>query len=53
MAVVIGSPISVPKVETPSDEVVEKYHKAYLEALKKLYEEHKEYYGMGIPLELT
>lgn len=53
VAVVVGKPLEVPKVEDPRDEVVEKYHKLYVEALRKLYEDHKGYYGNGVELEIV
>ena len=53
VAVVVGSAIDVPKVAEPTQEQVEKYHGLYVEALKKLYEDHKAYYGNGIELSLV
>ncbi|GLD46934.1 diacylglycerol O-acyltransferase 2-like protein [Lates japonicus] len=38
---VVGSPISVPKRVTPTDEEVDHYHRLYMEALSKLFHEHK------------
>ena len=43
----IGSPIKIPKIENPSEEEVEKYHDLFIKAISKLYEEHKNEYGMG------
>ncbi|XP_045895886.1 2-acylglycerol O-acyltransferase 3b isoform X2 [Micropterus dolomieu] len=38
---VVGSPISVPKRVTPTEEEVDHYHRLYMEALAKLFHEHK------------
>ncbi|XP_015253546.1 PREDICTED: diacylglycerol O-acyltransferase 2-like [Cyprinodon variegatus] len=44
---VVGSPISVPKCVTPTDEQVDHYHRLYMEALTKLFHEHK--VSCGLP----
>ncbi|CAJ1064146.1 -acylglycerol O-acyltransferase 3b isoform X1 [Xyrichtys novacula] len=44
---VVGSPISVPKRATPTDEEVDHYHKLYMEALAKLFHEHKVSCGLS------
>lgn len=44
---VVGSPISLPKRATPSDEEVDHYHKLYMEALSKLFHEHKVSCGLS------
>ncbi|XP_034539958.1 2-acylglycerol O-acyltransferase 3b isoform X2 [Notolabrus celidotus] len=44
---VVGSPISVPKRVTPTDEEVNHYHKLYMEALSKLFHEHKVSCGLS------
>ncbi|XP_028277315.1 2-acylglycerol O-acyltransferase 3b isoform X2 [Parambassis ranga] len=44
---VVGSPISVPKRVTPTDEEVDHYHKLYMEALSKLFHEHKVSCGLS------
>lgn len=36
-----GSAITLPKIEKPTKEDVDKYHKLYVEALRKLYESHR------------
>ncbi|KAM7397836.1 hypothetical protein PAMA_005932 [Pampus argenteus] len=38
---VVGSPISVPKRATPTEEEVDHYHRLYMEGLSKLFHEHK------------
>eukprot|EP01102_Stenamoeba_stenopodia_P005790 TRINITY_DN16516_c0_g1_i1.p1 TRINITY_DN16516_c0_g1~~TRINITY_DN16516_c0_g1_i1.p1 ORF type:complete len:326 (+),score=42.05 TRINITY_DN16516_c0_g1_i1:101-1078(+) len=38
---IIGKPIAVPKIENPTEEEVEKYHKIYIDNLKELYEQHR------------
>ncbi|KAJ3025156.1 UNVERIFIED_CONTAM: Diacylglycerol O-acyltransferase 2 [Siphonaria sp. JEL0065] len=42
VAVVFGAPIEVPKVLDPSEEVVRRWHRVYVEELKKLYHAHKD-----------
>jgi len=41
---VVGEPIDLPKIEEPSKEDFDKYHQIYLDALEKLYNEHRENY---------
>merc|ERR1712150_204851 len=43
--VVIGSPIKVKQVSSPSYEDIDRLHATYVEALKKLYEDHNPIYG--------
>lgn len=44
---VVGEPIDVPKMteEEITSEVIDKYHKMYVDALSNLFEEHKDKYG--------
>lgn len=42
---VVGEPLPVPKIEKPSQEVVDKYHTLYMEALYKLFNQHKTKFG--------
>ncbi|XP_008154183.1 acyl-CoA wax alcohol acyltransferase 1 [Eptesicus fuscus] len=42
---VVGEPLPVPKIEKPSQEVVDKYHTLYMEALHKLFDQHKTLLG--------
>ncbi|KAM9348031.1 2-acylglycerol O-acyltransferase 3b [Symphorus nematophorus] len=44
---VVGSPISVPKSVNPTEEEVDHYHRLYMEALTKLFHEHK--VSCGLP----
>ncbi|KAF1378709.1 hypothetical protein PFLUV_G00193340 [Perca fluviatilis] len=44
---VVGCPISVPKRVTPTEEEVDHYHKLYMEALSKLFHEHKVSCGLS------
>ncbi|KAM9333114.1 2-acylglycerol O-acyltransferase 3b [Pholidichthys leucotaenia] len=44
---VVGSPISVPKILTPTDEEVDHYHGLYMEGLAKLFHEHKVSCGLS------
>ncbi|XP_050523969.1 2-acylglycerol O-acyltransferase 2-A-like isoform X2 [Daktulosphaira vitifoliae] len=41
---VVGKPIDLPKIENPSNEETDKYHKIYKEELTKLFEQHKHKY---------
>mmetsp|Transcript_22424 Transcript_22424/g.47364 ORF Transcript_22424/g.47364 Transcript_22424/m.47364 type:complete len:349 (-) Transcript_22424:1912-2958(-) len=46
LRVVVGEPIVLPTIETPSREEVKSWHDKYVAALTRLFEEHKEdYYG--------
>lgn len=44
---VVGSPISVPQRATPTEEEVDHYHGLYMEALSKLFHEHKVSCGLS------
>ncbi|XP_055917479.1 diacylglycerol O-acyltransferase 2-like isoform X2 [Eupeodes corollae] len=41
---VVGSPIDVPQCSDPEQEVVEKYHRIFMESLNSLFETHKRKY---------
>ena len=43
----VGSPIKVPHIADPSDEVIREHHAVFVAAMVKLYEENKEEFGMG------
>ena len=45
LAVVVGQPIEIPKVERPSDEVVAKYHQIYIQEIQNLFDRHKAQYA--------
>lgn len=45
----VGRPIPVPKRATPTEEEVDHYHELYMEALSKLFHEHK--LSCGLPEE--
>ena len=45
LVVIIGKPIVLPKIDNPSNEVIEKYHSQFIEAYEKLYNDHKDDYG--------
>lgn len=48
VSVVVGAPIVVPKEEKPSDDTVARLHKEYVQALKELFDAHKnKYYPEG------
>ncbi|MXQ98204.1 hypothetical protein E5288_WYG008168 [Bos mutus] len=42
---VVGEPLPLPKIEKPSQEMVDKYHALYKKALTKLFDQHKTQYG--------
>ncbi|KAG7484060.1 hypothetical protein MATL_G00045040 [Megalops atlanticus] len=44
---VVGRPISVPQIFSPSEEVVDHYHGLYMEALTQLFHEHKTHCGLS------
>ncbi|XP_074133852.1 diacylglycerol O-acyltransferase 2-like protein 6 [Sminthopsis crassicaudata] len=50
---VVGEPIPVPKIEKPSQELIDEYHARYIKALQKLFEKHKVHYGIPETQELT
>jgi len=41
----VGEPLPLPKIEKPSQEMVDKYHALYKKALTKLFDQHKTQYG--------
>ena len=41
----VGKPISVLKTDQPTQEQIDSTHKAYVQALKELYEEYNPIYG--------
>ncbi|KAK7573550.1 hypothetical protein V9T40_010741 [Parthenolecanium corni] len=41
---IVGKPIEVPKVDIPSDELVDEYHEKFYKALHNLFEEYKREY---------
>ncbi|XP_057260784.1 diacylglycerol O-acyltransferase 2-like isoform X1 [Pezoporus wallicus] len=43
---VVGEPVTVPKIEDPSSEVVDMYHEMYIRSLLKLFNENKTKYGL-------
>lgn len=44
---VVGKPIRVERDENPSEELVDHYHKLYLDGLYELFEENKERHGIA------
>ncbi|KPP77281.1 diacylglycerol O-acyltransferase 2-like [Scleropages formosus] len=44
---VVGSPIAVPRMAYPSEETVDHYHSLYMEALTKLFHDHKVSCGLS------
>jgi 2-acylglycerol O-acyltransferase 2 len=45
--VVVGSPIDCPCEAKPSDEMINEYHDRYLQALKALWDDHKDRYALN------
>lgn len=44
----VGAPIAVPKTENPSQQLVDEYHRKYVDALVALFEQHKgKYHANG------
>ncbi|XP_061073422.1 diacylglycerol O-acyltransferase 2-like isoform X2 [Conger conger] len=43
---VVGEPITVPKIENPSEEVVDHYHTMYMNSLGELFDKYKTEFGM-------
>lgn len=41
LRVVVGSPLAVPRVANPSQELVDRVHREYVERLRELFERHK------------
>ncbi|XP_074633630.1 2-acylglycerol O-acyltransferase 1-like [Acropora palmata] len=46
VAVVVGTPIHVQRVESPNDEQIEQLHNKYVEGLKQLFEVNRDKYGV-------
>lgn len=42
----------MPKIENPSQEIVAKYHALYIDALRKLFDQHKTKFGISETQEL-
>lgn len=40
--IVVGAPLALPRIDEPTKEDVKKWHDAYIAALTKLFEDHKE-----------
>ncbi|XP_010857094.1 PREDICTED: diacylglycerol O-acyltransferase 2-like protein 6, partial [Bison bison bison] len=50
---VVGEPLPIPRIKKPNEETVDKYHALYINALQKLFDEHKVQYGLSETQELT
>ncbi|XP_040851889.1 diacylglycerol O-acyltransferase 2-like protein 6 [Ochotona curzoniae] len=50
---VVGEPLPIPRINRPNKETVDKYHKLYISALHKLFDQHKVEYGFPETQELT
>uniref|UniRef100_A0A4X1VSA2 Acyltransferase n=2 Tax=Sus scrofa TaxID=9823 RepID=A0A4X1VSA2_PIG len=44
---IVGKPLPLPQTENPSQETVAKYHTLYINALHKLFDQHKTKYGFS------
>lgn len=42
----VGEPITVPKLEQPTQQDIDLYHTMYMEALVKLFNKHKTKFGL-------
>jgi len=49
---VIGKPLELPRIEHPTKEEVDRYHKIYIEELEGLYRRYKDLYGGSEELEV-
>ncbi|XP_061454669.1 diacylglycerol O-acyltransferase 2-like [Rhineura floridana] len=49
---IIGEPVTVPKIEQPTCEMVDLYHSMYIQSLCKLFNDHKVKYGLSETAEL-
>lgn len=49
----VGKPIQVEKVENPTTQQVDELHQKYIDELIKLFDEHKENYGVAASEKLT
>ncbi|KAM4664925.1 diacylglycerol O-acyltransferase 2-like [Discoglossus pictus] len=49
---VLGEPITVPRIQDPSPQTVDLYHKMYTDSLLKLFHDHKTKYGLSESAEL-
>ena len=51
--IAVGAPIEVPKVETPSRQLVDEYHQKYMDGLSQLFDAHKTKYGVDANMHLN
>lgn len=42
----VGEPITIPKLEHPTQQDIDLYHAMYMEALVKLFDKHKTSFGL-------
>lgn len=43
---VVGEPITVPKIEDPTEEMVDLYHAMYIRSLQDLFDRYKTRFGL-------
>ncbi|XP_027791697.1 acyl-CoA wax alcohol acyltransferase 2 [Marmota flaviventris] len=53
LTTVVGEPLALPKIENPSKDLVAKYHTLYIDALRKLFDQHKTKFGISETQELV
>jgi len=41
----VGEPIDCPRIESPTAEQIDEYHRRYMEALEALYDKYKDVYA--------
>ncbi|CAK6450466.1 unnamed protein product [Pipistrellus nathusii] len=50
---VVGEPLPIPMIKSPDKKTVDKYHTLYINAVRKLFDQHKVQYGLPETQELT
>lgn len=45
-SVIVGEPITVPKIENPTEEIVDLYHEMYIKSLQCLFDKYKTRFGL-------
>lgn len=44
--ITVGEPITVPKIEDPSQDMVDLYHSMYIKSLQCLFDKYKTHFGL-------
>ncbi|KAM7044271.1 diacylglycerol O-acyltransferase 2-like protein 6 [Molossus nigricans] len=50
---VVGEPLPIPRINSPDEKTVDKYHTLYINAVRKLFDQHKVQHGLSETQELT